>query len=77
MSEAHTFVSRPIMYSNSTFLRYSISVASEHTSVLLYPQSERSRQRKDAKFRRKLILKGNNWFIFWLDPHFFLHLNMN
>lgn len=56
--EEHTFVSRPIMYSNNTFLRYSISVASEHTSVLLYPESEKSRRRKQETFRRKMILKG-------------------
>lgn len=39
-----TFVSRPIMYSNSTFLRYSISVASENASVPLNPGSVKSRK---------------------------------
>lgn len=46
------------MYSNSTFLRYSISVASEQTSVLLHPESEQPRRRKEGTFRRKVTFKG-------------------
>lgn len=38
-----TLVSRPIMYSNSTFLRYSSSVASDSASQLFSPGSVEDR----------------------------------